>query len=216
MFDYEFRSCNRIPQSFRPVLSSFLLSILPFSPPSLPHPHPGGGAQGTPVPHSTQAHTHLHTPRSSSFSPSLPSCSLPWLALISENLAQSRCRGPLGGVAALALGGPGLSLCCCALMIVTLKHSTGSQPLLCALYKAPPHAQACIYSRCSPFRLVITHFLDGEAEAQEARNVLSKITQDVDSALPRLLLGMGRGFPSEHCLQEGRGGACSLSLGPRP
>lgn len=95
--------------------SSFLLffSILPFSPPS--PPHPTLGHMYTPVPHSHRhTHTLAHTrPSSLSLSP-LPSCSLPWLDLISENLAQSRCRGPLGGVTALASGSWFESLLLCS------------------------------------------------------------------------------------------------------
>ena len=66
----------------------------------------------------TGTHTHLHTHAllfslSLSLSP-LPSCSLPWLDLISENLAQSRCWGSLGGVTALDSGSWFESLLLCS------------------------------------------------------------------------------------------------------
>lgn len=153
----------------------------------LPTP-PRRGAQAHSCATLTQAHTHLHT-HALLLSPSLspvvlclgwPSFQKTWL--------RADAGGPLAGSQHWPRG-PGLSLCCCALMIVTLKHSTGSQPLLCALYKAPSHASLYLLS-LQPFPTCHhTHFLDGEAEAQRGQMSYPRSHKMWIQHCYRLLLG---------------------------
>ena len=156
-------------------------------------PHPGGGHRHTPVPHSHRhTHTLAHT-RSSSLS--LPSCSLPWLALISENLVRADAGGPLAGSQHWPRG-PGLSLCCCALMIVTLKHSSPS--LFFVPFTKLRPMQACIYSHCSPFLLVIIPiFWMGKLRLKGAKCLIQDHTRCRFSTATGSFWGSGENSP-EH------------------
>ena len=86
----------------------------------------------------TGTHTHLHT-HALLLSLSLSLLSPVVLCLGWTSFQKIWLRADAGGPLVGSqhwTRGPGLNLCCCALIIVTLKQSTGSKPLLCALYKA--------------------------------------------------------------------------------